>query len=338
MKIIMVLSHAAGLNEILSEKLAEFGLTSQHVDYSKALLPQIKDVDVLVNGLGKVDRSIIDACPKLRLVHQVGTGIDNVDINYCRLKSIYVANVPHLNNIAVAEHTLFLMIYLAKNMKSVGEGLMRRRVIHVLGSELYEKNLTIIGLGATGIEVANRAKCFGMNITAVTRHPDLKKVKVKEIDRSSSNNSPSRRRQNNKVDFSVNRILGVQHLLDSLSDADYVSIHTPLTDETRGLINTKELNAMKKSAFLINVARAQVVDRDALFSALVNKKIEGAAFDVFWDEPADPNDRLLKLDNFVLTPHIAGWTTESAEATTELIAANINKVLNLGELPITLVK
>ena len=86
---------------------------------------------------------------------------------------------------------------------------------------------------------------------------------------------------------------------------------------------------------MINVARAQIVDRDALFMALVNKKMEGAAFDVFWEEPADPNDRLLKLDNFVLTPHMAGWTAEAAEATTSLIATNINRVLNLGEVPLT---
>jgi D-3-phosphoglycerate dehydrogenase len=325
---IMVLSHAARLHGILSEKLTKFGLTAQCVD-DNALLPQIKDAYVLVNGLGKLDKSIIDACPKLRLVHQVGTGIDNLDIDYCRLKSIYVANVPHLNNVAVAEHTLFLMMYLAKNMKIAGEGLMRGRVINVLCSELYGKNLTIIGFGATGLEVAKRARCLDMNITAVTKYPDTKKVE------EMGNNSSCR---NNEMNFSVNRILVVQDLMDSLSDADYVSIHTPLTDETRGLINTKEFNSMKKSASLINVARAQVVDRDALFTSLFNKKIGGAAFDVFWDEPADPNDRFLKLDNFVLTPHIAGWTSESAEATTELIAENINIVLNLGELPTTLVR
>src|SRR5918995_6164543 len=108
------------------------------------------------------------------------------------------------------------------------------------------------------------------------------------------------------------------------ADADYISIHILLTDETRDLIGAKEMNLMKRSAFLINVARAQIVDRAALFTSLVNKKIAGAAFDVFWEEPADPNDKLLKLDNFVLTPHLAGWTTESAKATTELIAANIN--------------
>jgi D-3-phosphoglycerate dehydrogenase / 2-oxoglutarate reductase len=326
---IMILSYAASLKEILSSKLKEFGLSAERVDYNKPILPQITDADVLVNGLGKVDKAIIDACPKLRLVHQIGTGVDNIDIGYCTLKSIYVSNVPHINNVSVAEHTLFLMIYLAKNMKSAGEGLMKRRVLNVLGSELYGKKLTIIGLGATGIEVAKRAKAFGMYITAVTKHPDSKKGRIDNSNNSNDNN-------NNRWNYFIDTIQGVDTLSDSLIDADYISIHTPLTDETRGLIGAKEINLMKKSAFLINVARAQIVDREPLFTSLVNKKIGGAAFDVFWEEPADPNDKLLKLDNFVLTPHIAGWTTESADTTTTIIASNINRVLH-DEIPTTLV-
>jgi D-3-phosphoglycerate dehydrogenase / 2-oxoglutarate reductase len=94
---------------------------------------------------------------------------------------------------------------------------------------------------------------------------------------------------------------------------------------------------MKSSAFLINVARAQIVDREGLFTSLVNKKIAGAAFDVFWEEPADPNDKLLKLDNFVLTPHLAGWTSESADHATTIIASNINRILH-GEKPSIVVK
>lgn len=322
---IMILSYAAGLTEILSGKLKEFGLAAERIDYSKPILTQITDADVLVNGLGKVDKPIIDACPKLKLVHQVGTGVDNVDIGYCTLKSIYVANIPHINNVSVAEHTLFLMIYLAKNMKSAGEGIMKRRVFNVLGSELYGKKLTIIGLGATGREVAKRAKAFGMYITAVTKHPDSKKGKI------DNNNN-----HNNRWNYFINIIQGVEALSNSLIDADYISIHAPLTDETRGLIGAKEINSMKSSAFLINVARAQIVDREGLFTSLVNKKIAGAAFDVFWEEPADPNDKLLKLDNFVLTPHLAGWTSESADNATRIIASNINRVLH-GEKPTTVV-
>lgn len=323
---IMILSYAAGLTEILSGKLKEFGLAAERIDYSKPILTQITDADVLVNGLGKVNKPIIDACPKLKLVHQVGTGVDNVDIGYCTLKSIYVANIPHINNVSVAEHTLFLMIYLAKNMKSAGEGIMKRRVFNVLGSELYGKKLTIIGLGATGREVAKRAKAFGMYITAVTKHLDSKKGKI------DNNNN-----HNNRWNYFINIIQGVEALSNSLIDADYISIHTPLTDETRGLIGAKEINSMKSSAFLINVARAQIVDREGLFTSLVNKKIAGAAFDVFWEEPADPNDKLLKLDNFVLTPHLAGWTSESADNATRIIASNINRILH-GEKPSTVVK
>ena len=174
-KKVMILSMAAGLAERLSEKLEQFGLAAESVDYAKPLLSQISDANVLVNGLGRVDKTLIDSCPKLKLIHQGGTGIDNVDVRYCTLKSIYLANVPHVNNVAVAEHTLFLMIYMAKNMKSAGEALMKRRVLNVLGSELHGKRLTIIGLGATGIEVAKRANCFGMHVSAVTKHPSSRR-------------------------------------------------------------------------------------------------------------------------------------------------------------------
>jgi phosphoglycerate dehydrogenase-like enzyme len=219
------------------------------------------------------------------------------------------------------------MIYLAKNMKNVGEGLMKRRVLNILGSELYGKKLTIIGLGSTGVEVAKRAKAFGMYITAVTKHPKSKKGR--RIDKNNNNN-------NNRWNYFVNIIQEVESLSGSLIDADYISIHTPLTDETRGLIWAKEINLMKSSVFLINVARAQIVDREGLFTSLVNKIIAGAAFDVFWEEPADPNDKLLKLDNFVLTPHLAGGTSESAGDATRIIASNINRILH-GKKPSTVV-
>ena len=316
---IVILSLADGLVERLTQKLEQFGLTAKRVDYAKPFLSQISDATVLVNGLGRVDKTLIDSCPKLKLIHQVGTGIDNVDVKYCTLKSIHVANVPHANNVAVAEHTLFLMIHMAKNMKSAREGLMKRRVLNVLGSELRGKQLTIIGLGATGIEVAKRASCFGMQVSVVTRHPG------------------SRRSSNSSTMNFIDKIEGMEHLTDLLATSDFVSVHVPLTNETRGLIGASELGSMKAAAVLINVARAQIVVRDDLFNVLSSRKIAGAAFDVFWEEPADPNDKLLQLDNFILTPHIAGWTAEAAETATSLISANIDKVLNAREKPTTLV-
>jgi D-3-phosphoglycerate dehydrogenase len=151
---ISILTYAAGIKENLYNKLKAMGFAVNIVDYHRSLENQIFDSDILINGLGQLNKSIIDMCPKLKLVHQIGTGLDNIDISYCTSKSIYVANVPHVNNIAVAEHTIFLMIYLAKNIKHAEEGITQRRVLNVLGTELYNKTLTIVGLGAIGTEVA----------------------------------------------------------------------------------------------------------------------------------------------------------------------------------------
>ena len=324
---IKILTLAFGLDQILSLQLNKVGFKAEVVDYSKPLLPQIEDVDVLVSGLGKIDRSIIHGCHKLQMIHQIGTGIDNVDIDYCTSRSIYVANVPKANSVAVAEHTLFLMIYLAKNMKSAGRGLMQRRVLNVLGSELQGKTLLLIGLGYIGYEVAKRAKAFGMRVIAVTKHPD-KKVLTTKLDERIG-------RSERSYDF-LDGLFGPNGLSKCLSDADYVSLHTNLSIETCDMIGKEEFGLMKRTAFLINVSRAQIVNRDALYTALYNGAIAGAAFDVFWEEPADPYDRLLQLDNFVQTPHIAGWTIDSANVAAEVIRKNIEMVAQ-GEVPSTAV-
>ncbi len=322
--IVKILSYAVGLQDFLTAKLKGKGFTVETVDYSQELLPQLKDADVIINGLGIIDRSLIESSSKLKLVHQVGIGIDNVDIGYCTSKSILVANVPSINYIAVADHTIFLMIYLAKNMKNAGSSLMKRRVVNILGSELRGKTLLIIGLGATGLEVAKRAKSFGMHIIAVTKHPASKKKE-------------NALRQGNEDEVVViDDIKGLEDLQEAISKADYISVHTPLTKETLGMIGMDEFSLMKSSAYLINVARAAIVDGDALYTSLASRKIAGAAFDVFWEEPADPNDKLLKLDNFVLTPHIAGWTSESVEESARLIATNIERI-SQGEIPLTAV-
>ena len=236
---IKILTPASALKDSLLSKLEEVGLIAKDVNMNEPILPQLFDADVLVNGFTKINKSIIDASPKLKMVHQSGIGIDNVDVNYCTSKSIYVANVPLANAVSVAEHTIFLMLYLAKNMKNIANGvtsLMTRKEENILGSELQSKILFIIGLGATGIEVAKRAKSFGMHIIAITNDPFSKRP---DIDRT----------------YFVNEIGGPDMLSQWLVRADYVSIHIPLTEETRGLISENELNSMKNSAFLINVAR-----------------------------------------------------------------------------------
>jgi D-3-phosphoglycerate dehydrogenase / 2-oxoglutarate reductase len=324
---IKLLTHSSDLNEILLAKLNQIGLAAETIDYKKPILPQIVDAEVIVNGFGIIDKSFIDQCTNLQLIQQTGIGVDNVDIRYCTSKSILVANVPLANAVSVAEHTLFLILYLAKNVKvkllanndkNSNIGLVfERTVTSTLGSEIQRKVLVIIGLGATGLEVAKRAKSFGMHVIAVTKNPFLKK---QGIDKA----------------FFVDSLGGPEILSESISRADYVSLHTPLTEETKNMIGAKELALMKKSAYLVNVARAAIVDREALYTVLSNSKIAGTAFDAFWEDPPNPNDKLLKLNNFVLTPHIAGWTADSVDAIARIIATNVERFAQ-GEVPLTIV-
>jgi D-3-phosphoglycerate dehydrogenase len=323
---IKLLTRSSDLNEILLSKLNQIGLTAETIDYKRPILPQIVDAEVIVNGFGIIDKSFIEQCPNLQLIQQTGIGVDNVEIRYCTSKSILVANVPLANAVSVAEHTLFLILYLAKNVReklsandnSTNNSLLfERRLSGTLGSEIQRKVLVIIGLGATGLEVAKRAKSFGMHVIAVTKNPFLKKPGFDNA-------------------YFADSLGGSETLSESISRADYVSLHTPLTEETKNMIGPKELALMKKSAYLVNVARAAIVDREALYAVLSNSKIAGAAFDVFWEEPPNPSDKLLKLNNFVLTPHIAGWTADAVDAIARVIAANIERFAQ-GEVPLTIV-
>jgi D-3-phosphoglycerate dehydrogenase / 2-oxoglutarate reductase len=319
---IKFLTRSSDLNKILISKLNQMGLAADAiivVDYKQPLLPQLVDAEVIVNGFGDIDKTIIDGCPNLQLIQQTGIGIDNVDVSYCTSKSIFVANVPLANAVSVAEHTLFLILYLAKNILSADtKNHISERRARTLGSEIQGKTLVIIGLGATGLEVAKRAKSFGMHVIAVTKNPFLKKPGG--VDKT----------------YFVDILGGSEILSESVSRADYISLHTPLTEQTKNMIGPKEFALMKKSSFLVNVARAAIVDREALFTALYSNKISGAAFDVFWEEPPDPNDRLLKLQNFILTPHIAGWTIESVDTIARIIATNLERFTQ-AQIPLTIV-
>ncbi len=307
----------------VARKAEKSNISIEFINYNQSLIPQVQDADILINSFDKIDKSFIDSCPNLKLVQQSGIGVDGIDIDYCSRKSIYVANVPMANAISVAEHTFLLMLYLVKNIKislfnsQANTGSFVRRQQDRMGSELLGKTLLIIGLGVTGIEVAKRAKAFGMKVIAVTKHPFTKT-------------------EGGNKKYFVDNLYGVDKLSEVIQRADITSIHVPLNRETENMIGSNELNLMKQSAYLINVARAQVVNKDALLKSLKEEKIAGAAFDVFWKEPVDSNDELLKLDNFLLTPHIAGWTHEAIDSITDIIFINIERVMR-GQLPLTLV-
>lgn len=307
----------------IAEKLKHSDIHVEFVNYKESLIPQIQDSEILINSVDKIDRQIISSCPDLKLVQQSGIGVDGIDINFCTEKGIYVANVPMANAISVAEHTFFLILYLCKNIKlnsfntSSNSGLFVRRIPDQMGIELSGKTMLVLGLGVTGIEVAKRAKAFGMKVMAVTKHPYTKT-------------------EGGDKKYFVDNIFGVEKLPEILPRVDIVSIHTPLNNETENTIGKNELDLMKKSAYLINVSRAPVVNHDALLNSLREKNIAGAAFDVFWNEPADQSDALLQLDNFLLTPHIAGWTYEAIDSISDIIRINIERMIR-GQVPLTIV-
>ena len=307
----------------IAEKLKQSSIHVEFINYKESLIPQIHDSEILINSVDKIDKKIISSCPDLKLVQQSGIGVDGIDINFCTEKGIYVANVPMANAISVAEHTFFLILYLCKNIKlnsfntSSNSGLFVRRIPDQMGIELSGKTMLVLGLGVTGIEVAKRAKAFGMKVIAVTKHPYTKT-------------------EGGDKKYFVDNIFGVEKLPEILPRVDIVSIHTPLNNETENMIGKNELDLMKKSAYLINVARAPVVNHDALLNSLREKNIAGAAFDVFWNEPADQSDVLLQLDNFLLTPHIAGWTYEAIDSISDIIRINIERMIR-GQVPLTIV-
>lgn len=307
----------------VAEKLKQSNISVEFINYSEALIPQIQDSEILINSVDNIDKQLVDSCPNLKLVQQSGIGVDSIDIKYCTKKGIYVANVPMANAISVAEHTFLLMLYLCKNIKlnslntSSNTGSFIRRIPNQMGTELASKTILIIGLGVTGIEVAKRAKAFGMKVIAVTKHPFTKT-------------------EGGDKKYFIDNLYGADNLLQVLPNADFISIHTPLNSDTENMIGKEELDLMRQSACLINVARAPIVNRDALLDSLREKRIAGAAFDVFWREPADQNDPLLQLDNFLLTPHIAGWTYEAIDSISDIIRINIERMIR-GQIPLTLV-
>ena len=309
--------------DFLDKQMKRIGLVIEFVDYKKPLEPQIADANIIVNGFNNINKSILDLCPELKLVQQSGIGVDSIDVKECTKRGIYVANVPMANAVSVAEHALFLILYLAKNIKSITHkdislsSISTTNIKYNPTVELHGKTLAIIGLGVTGIEVAKRAKAFGMRVDAITKNPFTKT-------------------EGSNKKYFVDSINGTDKLQEILDKADIVSIHTPLNNETQNMIGPNELKLMKTSAYLINVARAHIVNKEALHLALADKEIAGAAFDVYWHENADPNDKILKLDNFILTPHIAGWTAEAIESITKIISINIERV-SRGQVPLTIV-
>ena len=273
----------------------------------RPLEEQVADVVGLVPSVARVTASVIAAAKHLKAIVQFGAGLDNVDREAAAARGIEVRNVPGANAQAVAELALFLMLALARRLPLHPRSFSSRVVGDPPGSELAGKTLGVVGLGASGRNLARMARGIGMDVIAL------------------------RRTAGGSSDPDASWIGGPRDLPSLLARADYVSLHLPTSDETRGMMNAAAFGAMKPSAFLVNVGRGDLVDRAALIDALTRKVIAGAGLDVYWEEPPDPADPLFAMDNVVATPHVGGVTHEALDRIATRVAAILTELL--GEPP-----
>ncbi|RME64237.1 MAG: 3-phosphoglycerate dehydrogenase, partial [Alphaproteobacteria bacterium] len=261
---------------------------------------------LLVRNRTQVRGALLDAAPRLKVVGRLGVGLDNIDMDACKARGIRVCPATGANDVSVAEYVVTAALVLLRGAwgasASVAAGAWPRMAL--VGREIAGKCLGLVGYGAIARETAQRAAALGM--TVVASDPYLAADDAR---------------------WGGTRRLA---LADLLKDADVVSLHVPLTGETRHLIDATAIAGMKKGAILINAARGGVVDEEALASALKTGQLGGAALDVFETEPltAQAGAKFAGLDNILLTPHIAGVTVESNVRVSQVTADNVLKALN----------
>ncbi len=276
------------------------------VDYKpnirhEELLGVVKDYNILiVRSRTKVRKDVIDASNgSLRLIARVGVGLDNIDVEYAKSKGVKVINAEEAAITSVAELVIGLMISLARGIARADHAMKQGRWIknELLGIELKGKYIGVVGMGKIGTRVARLARALGMNIIAY----DIA-----------------------KIDPMLVRELGIVVTdLDTLMrSADFITLHVPLNDSTKHMIDEQRLALMKRTAYIINTSRGAVIDENALLNALKNKMIAGAALDVFDVEPPT-NQELITLDNIICTPHIGAQTREAQELAANVIAEKV---------------
>jgi D-3-phosphoglycerate dehydrogenase len=265
---------------------------------------------IVVTNVERVTREVIEGLPNLKVIARYGVGYNNVDVEAASEWGIYVTTTPVLDE-TVADHAFALLLCLARNVCKGHNHVMSKRwaaedASTFIGTEVWGKTAGIVGLGRIGTRIAERARGFKMRILYydAVRKPDLE----------------------------VRLMVEYKPLKKLMEESDFVFISCPLNDETRGMIGKKEFASMKRSAFLINIARGPIVNHDSLVEALREKRIAGAGLDVFDQEPIPLDDPLLELDNVVLTPHIASSTVECRKRMAITAAEEVLRVLH-GEKP-----
>ena len=302
------------MNILVADRISNEGLdilnkTGAEVDIKLGLEPEelesiIGGYDALiVRSQTRVTAEVIKAGKKLKVIARAGAGVDNIDVNEATEQGILVVNAPASNTIAVAEHVFGLILALIRHIPqahhTLESGVWARS--EFMGTELRGKTLGIIGLGRIGAEVARRAKAFEMKVIA--HDPFV------------------------SADYARNLQVELIPLEKLLRESDFITLHSALTAETRGLIGAKEIALVKPTVRIINCARGALIDEEALAKAIEEKKIAGAAVDVYCKEPAT-DSVLLKCGNIIHTPHIAASTTEAQTVAATTVAEQVVDVLN----------
>ena len=264
---------------------------------------------LLIRGGVQVDKALLRAAPKLKVIGKAGAGAENIDIDAATAAGVLVMNTPGGNAVSVAEHTLGLMLALARSIPQAAASTKSGHWNHVqyIGKELRGKTLGVVGLGSIGQEVVRRARAFEMKIIGCDPYVNSQTA----------------------ADLGV----ALRALPDLFAESDFITLHVALTLETFALLNSAAFDKMKKGVRIVNCARGELIDGQALRAAIESGKVAGAALDVFQTEPPDSSEPLLKLDQVIATPHIGGATEEAQETVGVRIAEQLVQYLRKGVAP-----
>ncbi len=282
---------ADAFDKSLPGRLAKFGDVTD--DMGKLGEAEV----LLVRSKTKVTPELLEGAPKLKLVIRGGVGLDNVDRAACKARGVEVLNTPEASSVAVAELAMALMIAIPNRLVEAHNGMKEGRFLkkEIKRTELYQKTLGLVGIGRIGSEVARRAAAFGMTVLGydpfVKEHPVARLVSLDEL----------------------------------LAKSDYISLHTPLTDETRGMIGAAAVARMKEGVVLINTGRAKVVDENALAEALRSGKVAAYGTDVWPSDPPPPGYPILSAPNVLMAPHIGASSRENLLRIGDCVVAILEK-------------
>ena len=294
--------HEQGLKMLKNRTDIEFNVLMS--DDENEILEAAKDVNGITVRTAKISSRIIEAANKLQVVSRHGVGYDSIDLLSLNNKKIPLTIAAHSNMISVSEQAMFFLLALSKNVFYYDDFTRKGDWTNrwdVKAWDLAQKNILVIGFGRIGSNFVKRALAFDMNVYVYDPYVEKEMVKISGA-------------------------IPVDNISENLQKMDAVTLHCPKNDETTNLFTKKEFNLMKKSSFIINCARGGILNEEDLYEALTSKKIAGAGLDVFDVEPTPSSNPLFKLNNVILSPHIAGVTVES---TVRMATETVQNVLDV---------